>query len=60
MNEFKVGDVVELKTGGPSMTVQSLGGTGTVQGKKLMCSWFDETKKLQEGYFAPETLIKSS
>jgi uncharacterized protein YodC (DUF2158 family) len=36
---FKVGDVVELKSGGPRMIV-----TATATGNKLRCSWFAGTK----------------
>jgi uncharacterized protein YodC (DUF2158 family) len=40
---FKVGDVVQLKTGGPLMTVIDPG--RTVDGKVVVrCAWFDERK----------------
>ncbi len=38
MNDFKVGDVVELKSGGPDMTITS------IEGDKANCTWFVEGK----------------
>jgi uncharacterized protein YodC (DUF2158 family) len=40
---FKVGDVVQLKSGGPFMTVVD---PGTNEGGKVVvrCAWFDERK----------------
>ena len=35
MNEFKVGDVVTLNSGGPKMTISSIGSDGTIS-----CTWF--------------------
>lgn len=51
--QFKAGDVVKFKSGGPKMTVTQVGdrmGTPVV-----WCSWFDGTKKL-DGDFPPATL----
>lgn len=39
MSEFKEGDTVQLKSGGPIMTVQSKQGDGT-----YWCIWFNSTK----------------
>ncbi len=36
--QFKIGDVVRLKSGGPSMTVESIESTGSA-----FCVWFDES-----------------
>lgn len=48
---LKPGDVVELKSGGPAMTVK-----GTAYGTEgLICSWFDG-KKVQEREFEPAQL----
>lgn len=44
--QFKVGDVVQLKSGGPKMTV-----VGTeIEGAKVLvtCQWFDGTKLATE------------
>jgi len=50
-----VGDVVELKSGGPKMTVTWVG--VTFGAPMVRCIWFDETetKKIQ-GDFTPDAL----
>lgn len=56
MEEFSVGDTVRLKSGGPKMTVTTVGdhwGTPTV-----WAVWFDGTKKL-DGDFPPAALEKA-
>ena len=47
--QFKPGDVVVLKSGGPHMTVVSLEGGG------CNCEWFDQSGR-QSGNFLPATL----
>lgn len=37
MAEFKIGDVVQLKSGGPTMTVSHRSGSGQYE-----CSWFNQ------------------
>lgn len=51
MPEFKKGDIVQLKSGGPEMTVMHTGANG------IYCVWF-AGKKLEEKTFARETLIQ--
>ena len=46
--EFKAGDVVELKSGGSKMTIESIGMHGQVV--KMWCNWFDGPKK-SAGFF---------
>lgn len=54
--QFKVGDVVELKSGSPAMTVTSIGTEQAVRGH-LFVSWFvDGTEK--KTYFPPGALLK--
>lgn len=54
-NEFKAGDVVELKSGGPEMTVSQTG-KQQMTGKFLVwCDWFDGSKKMSDS-FPPESL----
>lgn len=69
--EFKIGDIVQLKAGGPKMTVQRfIGETSEVslqtagefiqkiRGFKdgdVICQWFDGSA-LQEGVFSKESL----
>lgn len=50
--QFQLGDVVELRSGGPQMTV-----TGTSQSGWVMCSWFKDGK-YESGTFPPEALEK--
>jgi uncharacterized protein YodC (DUF2158 family) len=49
---LKVGDIVELKSGGPAMTVHEVSGT------VITCTWFDEAKQLHGADFQ-ETELKS-
>ena len=51
MAEFKVGDIVRLKSGGPKMTVEILLGDG-----ELKCQWFDGSE-LQEARFDPDVVL---
>jgi uncharacterized protein YodC (DUF2158 family) len=46
--EIEIGSVVELKSGGPRMTVQKIG-------KHVICQWFTNGK-LENGAFEPEQL----
>jgi uncharacterized protein YodC (DUF2158 family) len=50
---FKVGDVVRLKSGGPDMTVNAVG-VG-ICNDQVYCVWFDGKKKGGES-FPPEAL----
>ena len=55
--QFKEGDTVQLKSGGPVMTIKDIGnygmmGSGHVQAK---CVWFEKTRKI-EGVFELFTL----
>jgi uncharacterized protein YodC (DUF2158 family) len=54
MNEIKEGDVVQLKSGGPSMTVSSVGkdNGGTLT---AWCQWFEKNKP-QGGSFPVSSL----
>ena len=47
----KVGDVVQLKAGGPRMTVTRITGTGNAE-----CVWIDREEKEHRSYYAPEAL----
>ncbi|MER8979267.1 DUF2158 domain-containing protein [Mesorhizobium sp. M0870] len=53
---FTVGEIVQLKSGGPKMTVVSVhaGGNDSIQ-----TTWFAGAKK-EGGYFPPEALERPS
>lgn len=49
MNEFKTGDVVNLKGNGPRMTIESISSMG------IDCVWFDGAE-LNHGHFNGDML----
>lgn len=53
---FKVGDIVELKSGGPPMTVIEVN-TNLLGYSELKCQWF--FSKMKSGTFIPDILIPS-
>jgi uncharacterized protein YodC (DUF2158 family) len=50
MTSFKPGDLVQLKSGGPVMTVNAI-----MSVERLQCTWFGG-KKLESGVFHVEAL----
>lgn len=46
-DEYSIGDIVELKSGGPPMTVRE------VNSDSVTCIWFDDRHQLQEQTFDP-------
>ena len=54
--EWKIGDLVQLKSGGPKMTVTNLLEHGpVVERENVICTWFVGDKRNQ-GPFDPATL----
>jgi uncharacterized protein YodC (DUF2158 family) len=51
--KFKVGDIVQLKSGGPKMTVES---TESYGDKSIECAWFAGAKR-EHSVFHPDILI---
>lgn len=51
IKEFKVGDVVVLKSGGPKMTINNF-----LDEDRIECTWFDQKNILQYQNFRPELL----
>lgn len=51
MSNFKIGDVVQLKSGGPTMTVSETNDVGMA-----LCTWFDANNEIQEKAFNQELL----
>ena len=50
--KFKTGDTVQLKSGGPIMTVD-----GTTDKGEIYCRWFtEEHDKVYHNYFKPNSL----
>ena len=56
VTEFKEGDVVQLKSGGPKMTIQDI--SEHEDGNVLYCKWFIG-KELGEGHFESVSLVKA-
>lgn len=54
MAKFNVGDTVQLKSGGPAMTVEEVPPDGR---EKYACIWFKGASK-ERGVFVEETLKK--
>lgn len=54
---FKAGDTVKLKSGGPLMTVESVGET-QFDGPGVWCVWFEKNTKKSDT-FSPEVLEKA-
>ncbi|MGP2502285.1 YodC family protein [Pantoea ananatis] len=60
-NQFKVGDVIKLKSGGPDMTIKKLDTTYDSNSKKYVwlksytCQWF-AGKKLESGSFPHDSV----
>jgi uncharacterized protein YodC (DUF2158 family) len=52
--ELKVGDVVQLNSGGPKMTVAALQSEGAVR-----CVWFSPDGKPESAVFPPSALRAS-
>ena len=49
MNDFKRGDVVMLKSGGPKMTIDQ------IEANQVWCDWFEGSKKISDT-FPPTSL----
>jgi uncharacterized protein YodC (DUF2158 family) len=55
--EIKAGDIVQLKSGGPKMSVQKTGGYPGI-GNGANCVWFDGKHKENQKVFAIAVLKK--
>lgn len=55
MTEFKIGDTVRLRSGGPLMTVTSVG-TDERKGQMIWTSWFDDKNNEKNGHFPAATV----
>ncbi len=49
MADFKQGDVVQLKSGGPKMTIKGIGKYGIVpKEENALCEWFDGNRRVED------------
>jgi uncharacterized protein YodC (DUF2158 family) len=48
--DWKIGDIVQCRTGGPNMVVKDTGKDG------ILCEWIDDRKRYQSGTFAATSL----
>jgi uncharacterized protein YodC (DUF2158 family) len=58
---FTPGDTVQLKSGGPVMTVEQVGQHHVTQAENVWCTWFEKVGNRQELHkeqFNPVTLEK--
>ncbi len=54
---LKIGDVVQLKSGGPEMTVEA---TGEAKPERWLCTWQDEHGNKRGAEFLDATLVQVS
>ena len=53
--KFKIGDIVQLKSGGPAMTVTAVEGEGMI-GEGVNTTWFAGRKR-ETGHFPLDALV---
>jgi uncharacterized protein YodC (DUF2158 family) len=61
--EFAPGDIVQLKSGGPRMTVAQVGSDSMTGEAFICCTWFEQIGRqqvLQKEMFNPYTLDKAT
>jgi len=51
---FQKGDIVTLKSGGPTMTIENV--QEFVTGTVVICTWFDKDNKYCSQQFSPEVI----
>lgn len=52
---FKKGDIVQLKSGGPKMTIKELVPKELFHSGDYICQWFSGAS-LKQGYFSPNSI----
>ena len=56
--DFKAGDVVKLKSGGPKMTIEKIGATSSANEENVAhCVWFDKDEQMKDGKFTLASLM---
>jgi uncharacterized protein YodC (DUF2158 family) len=58
-SDFVVGDVVRLKSGGPTMTITSIGRPYETGNLKAFCTWFKSTNEVANQYFPFDAIEKA-
>jgi len=62
--DFKIGDIVVLKSDGPKMTIEKIGSRNSNNAETVIhCVWFDNlqgNEQLKRETFVTETLIKKT
>jgi len=61
--DFQPGDLVRLKSGGPTMTVEQVGKRAMTEEDAVWCTWFEKVgnrQVVQRETFPPVTLEKAS
>ena len=58
MTDLKKGDLVSLKSGGPSMTIKNIGKYDYHSYDSALCAYFNEKNELVEKVFEFKTLVK--
>ena len=53
MSQFRPGDQVRLRSGGPPMTVLGV----SAKGNEVKCSWFDASQAFHQEPFPPGALV---
>jgi len=48
--EFEIGDTVQLKSGGPVMTISNIGEYAGLSGPGASCDWFDGKEKKSRAF----------
>jgi uncharacterized protein YodC (DUF2158 family) len=56
--DIKKGDMVRLKSGGPTMMVDSVGSTEWTPDVRVWCEWFDDKNNAQSKDFAITSVEK--
>lgn len=53
--QFQVGDLVKLKSGGPTMTINYI---RNEQEDECVCTWFNDKKEVISRHFSKATLVR--
>ena len=57
-HKFKAGDLVQLKSGGPEMTVEKVFSLPGDESPSYICTWFTEPSKVNREDFSENALKK--